>query len=84
MKETVIENSEGKTELDSGKIYHVTGDFKADRDKILLIDWSAIAIEEKKEIFLKLAEFKRPEYFVAKKELEIKINRNLMNVVKLK
>lgn len=47
MKETVIENSEGKTELDNGKIYHVTGDFKADRDKILLIDWSAIAIEEK-------------------------------------
>lgn len=44
MKDAVIENSEGKTEFESGKIYHVTGEFKADMDKILLVDWSAIAI----------------------------------------
>jgi hypothetical protein len=40
VQEGVVENAEGKVEVEDGKIYHVTGEWKGDKDKVLLVDWS--------------------------------------------
>ena len=38
--DSVLENSEERTDLQSGKIYHATGEYKGNKQKILVIDWS--------------------------------------------
>ena len=69
MSEKLLENSEERTDFEEDQIYHATGQLKANKEKILLIDWTEIAIEEKDTIFLKVASSKKPIYFEVKKEL---------------
>ena len=66
MIDEIIEHTPETYAYEPGKIYHSTVEIKESRDNLLIIDWSALALEEKEVIFLSLAEFKKPEYFETK------------------
>ncbi len=51
---------------------------------MLYIDWSTIALDEKDIIFFRLAEYNKPEFFITRDDLQIRIARNIKRLSALK
>ena len=84
LEDTIIKKAEELGgAFDHYSIYHTSKEIKLEEHHVA-VDWKYTAFEPKQAIWNRIAEYKKPEYFEAKRTLATKIRKNMNKLDNMK